>query len=101
MKQPTLKQLIEQADTTVNVEHWIRLGDITEWFSVSKSQATYWVSEMSEIEDFKGGIVRPGHSITLVHYHTLLWYLRWKDENKGLKRKIPPKEINGYYWKAV
>lgn len=101
MKKPTLKQIIECADQEFDTKSWLRLVDIPKYFSISQKQATTWVNEMSDIDEFKPGVMRPGHSTTLVHYYSFIWFLRWKDENSGLKRKIPPKEIDGYYWKAI
>ena len=100
IKQPTLKELIDTAEEKVTAEHWIRFNDIKDLFSVSKNQVSYWLQEMEKIDEFKHGIMRPTHSITLVHYYTFLWFLRWKEANKGLKRKIPPKEIESYRWTA-
>lgn len=101
MKQPTLKQMVEGASHELDTKDWLRLVNISERFSISRYQATMWVNEMSDIDEFKPGVMRPGHSTTLVHYYTLLWFLRWKEANEGLKRKIPPKEIESYHWVAV
>lgn len=102
MKQPTLKDIIEQAENKLIVEHWIRLKDLNGYFiGVTSYQITQYVNEMSNIDEFKPGVMRPGHSTTFVHYWTFVWFLRWKEANKGLKRKIPPKEIESYRWVAV
>ncbi|OJG21622.1 hypothetical protein RU95_GL001145 [Enterococcus avium] len=48
---------------------------------------------MEAIDEFKEGILRPGHSTTFIHVHTFIWFLRWKDENKYRTKKVTPKEI--------
>lgn len=93
MKQPTLQQLIEQAENTVTPEHWYRKSLIPEVFiGMSKSSVDNYCNEMEEIPEFAEGIVKPGHSSTYVHMHTFIWYLKWKHASRyGVK--VKPREV--------
>ncbi|MEO1772950.1 hypothetical protein [Candidatus Enterococcus ferrettii] len=94
MVKPTLKELIEAAENEVNVEDWYRQKMLLEKFKgMSKSTLDGFCKEMLDIQDFAEGIIKPGHSTTFIHYPTFLWFLRWKEANKYLVKKIPPEEV--------
>lgn len=94
MKKPTLKQLIESAERTVNPDDWYRQNMILKKFhGMSKATLMEYCKEMDTIPEFSEGIIRPGHSSTYVHVHTFIWYLRWKDINKYRSKKIEPDSI--------
>lgn len=94
MKKPTLKQLIESAEKVVDPDDWYRQGLILKMFhGMSKTTLIEYCKEMEDIEEFKEGILKPGHSMTFIHVHTFIWFLRWKDENKYRTKKVSPKEV--------
>lgn len=94
MKKPTLKQLIESAEKVVNPDDWYRQSLVLKMFhGMSKTTLIDYCREMEEIDEFKEGILKPGHSITFIHVHTFIWFLRWKDENKYRTKKVSPKEV--------
>lgn len=94
MKKPSLKQLIEVAEKEVNISDWYRQGLLLEVFrGLSKPTLNQYCKEMESIDEFKEGILKPGHSTTFVNIHIFIWYLRWKDENKYRSKKIKPTEV--------
>ncbi|EOI57452.1 hypothetical protein [Enterococcus gilvus] len=94
MKKPTLKQLIESAEKVADPDDWYRQGLILKMFhGMSKTTLIDYCKEMEDIEEFKEGILKPGHSTTFIHVHTFIWFLRWKDENKYRTKKVSPKEV--------
>ncbi|WP_270364367.1 MULTISPECIES: hypothetical protein [Enterococcus] len=94
MKKPTLKQLIESAEKVVDPDDWYRQGLILKMFhGMSKTTLIDYCKEMEDIEEFKEGILKPGHSTTFIHVHTFIWFLRWKDENKYRTKKVSPTEV--------
>ncbi|MBK4866670.1 hypothetical protein CU012_1248 [Enterococcus faecium] len=48
---------------------------------------------MEDIKEFKEGILRPGHSTTFIHYHTFIWFLKWKDANKYRAKTLSPLDV--------
>lgn len=94
MKKPTLKQLIESAEKEVNSDDWYRQKLLLEKFKgMSKSTLEGYCKEMSDIPVFAEGLLKPGHSTTFIHLPTFIWFLRWKEANKYLVKKISPDEV--------
>ncbi|MCB6528930.1 hypothetical protein LI192_06245 [Enterococcus avium] len=94
LKKPTLAELIESAEKNVKPDDWYRQGLILEMFhGMSKTTLVEYCKEMEGIDEFKDGILRPGHSTTFIHVHTFIWFLRWKDENKYRTKKVSPNDI--------
>ncbi|WP_311936098.1 hypothetical protein [Enterococcus avium] len=94
MKKPTLAELIKSAEESVKPDDWYRQGLILNMFhGMSKTTLVEYCKEMEGIDEFKDGILRPGHSTTFIHVHTFIWFLRWKDENKYRTKKVTPTEI--------
>ncbi|MGH1831217.1 hypothetical protein ABE871_07230 [Enterococcus gilvus] len=94
MIKPTLAELIESAEKKVKPDDWYRQGLILKMFhGMSKTTLIEYCKEMEDIDEFKEGILRPGHSTTFIHVYTFIWFLRWKDENKYRAKKLAPSEI--------
>ncbi|OYQ68299.1 hypothetical protein B9P78_00380 [Aerococcus sp. 1KP-2016] len=72
-------EIKEKVDTGI----WYRQISLTELF-VGLSLATIkkYTTEMENLPQFQKGVLKPGHSITLVNYDTFLKFLVWKEENK-------------------
>lgn len=93
MKKPTLKELIESAEKKVEVADWYRKNLLLKKVEgVSESTLNAWQKEMESIPEFAEGIMKPGHSTTLIHYHTFIWFLRWKEATNYQSEKISPRE---------
>ncbi len=75
MKKPTLAELIESAEKNMKPDDWYRQGLILKMFhGMSKTTLVEYCKEMEAIDEFKEGILRPGHSTTFIHVHTFIWF---------------------------
>lgn len=62
---------------------WYRLNQLPNAFVwLRDSTAKAYVKEMETVPEFQGGVIKPGHSTTFVHYDTFVDFLRWKDKLK-------------------
>lgn len=94
MKRLTLKEIIKAAENEVNTDDWYRKKLILEKFKgMSAPTLNNYCKEMEDIEEFEDGIIKPGYSTTFVHIPTFIWFLRWKDVNKGRVKKVKPKDV--------
>lgn len=94
MKKPTLSELIKAAEKTVNTNDWYRQSLLLKTFhGMSKTTLVEYCKEMEGIEEFREGILRPGHSTTFIHYHTFIWFLKWKDANKYRAKSLSPLDV--------
>lgn len=94
MKKPTLSELIKAAEKTVNPDDWYRQGLLLKTFhGMSKTTLVEYCKEMETIPEFAEGILRPGHSTTFIHYHTFIWFLKWKDANKYRVKSLSPSDV--------
>ena len=94
MKKPTLSELIEAAEKTVNPDDWYRQGLLLKTFhGMSKTTLVEYCKEMETIPEFAEGILRPGHSTTFIHYHTFIWFLKGKDANKYRVKSLSPSGV--------
>ena len=94
MKTPTIKELIEISENK-NVEtEWDRKKELLKRFNgLSRSSLDNYQNEMETIPEFSEGVIKPGHSTTFINIHTFIWYLKWKEANRYLSKKISPKEV--------
>lgn len=94
MKRPTLAELIEAAESKVVTAEWDRRGELLIRFNgLSASTLNEYQKEMESIKEFKDGIIKPSPSVTWFNVQVFIWYLKWKEANRYLSKKIPPKEI--------
>jgi hypothetical protein len=72
-------EIKEKVDTGI----WYRQISLTELF-VGLSLATIkkYTTEMENLPQFHKGVLKPGHSITLVNYDTFVEFLKYKEERK-------------------
>ncbi|MHC5248793.1 hypothetical protein [Enterococcus sp. LJL90] len=94
IKQPSLKELIEQMEREVHPEDWYRAVDLhLRFHNLKKSTLNGYLKEMDEHEEFQQGVLRPSHSITWVNIQIFIWYLMWKDAVNYRSKKISPTEF--------
>lgn len=94
MKTPTLEQLVTAAQNRVEVTEWYRKREMLVFFAgMSKSALDNYQKEMEDIPEFKTGIIKPGHSTTFININAFIWYLRWKEANQKVAKKISPRDV--------
>lgn len=94
MKRPTLAELIEAAESKVVIADWDRRDELlTRFNGLSASTLNLYQKEMESIAEFKDGVIKPTPSVTWININIFIWYLKWKEANRYLSKKIPPKEI--------
>lgn len=94
MKTPTIKELIEISENKDVETEWDRKKELLKRFNgLSRSSLDNYQNEMEAIPEFSGGVIKPGHSTTFINIHTFIWYLKWKEANRYLSKKISPKEV--------
>ena len=94
VKKPTIPELIESLESKAVPEDWHRPHELLKRFSgLSKSTLNAYQKEMESYPEFKEGVIKPTHSVTWINYHVLLLFLKWKEANRYLARKVTPKEF--------
>lgn len=94
MKTPTIKELIEISENKDVETEWDRKKELLKRFNgLSRSSLDNYQNEMEAIPEFSEGVIKPGHSTTFINIHTFIWYLKWKEANRYLSKKISPKEV--------
>lgn len=94
MNRPSFEELLATADSKEVIEDWDRPSELMKRFNgLSRSQLSVFQREMEEIEEFKSGVLKPSYNLVFIYYPTFIWYLRWKDANQLLAKKISPKEV--------
>lgn len=94
MKRPTPEELLKQIEGKVVKAEWDRREELlTRFNGLSKSTLNLYQKEMEEIPEFKEGILKPTHSVTFINLDIFIIFLRWKEANRYLSRKIPASEI--------
>lgn len=94
MKTPTIKELIEISQNKDVETEWDRKKELLKRFNgLSRSSLDLYQNEMESIPEFAEGVIKPGHSTTFINIHTFIWYLKWKEANRYLSKKIAPKEV--------
>lgn len=100
MKIPTIKQLIEMSEGKEVVAEWDRKKELLIRFNgLSRSSLDNYQKEMENIPEFAVGVIKPGHSTTFINIQTFIWYLKWKEANRYLSKKLSPKEVLENYKK--
>lgn len=94
MKSPTIEELIKVAEEKEVSTEWDRKKELLKRFNgLSRSTLDNYQSEMESIPEFAEGVIKPGHSTTFINIHIFVWYLRWKEANRYVSKKLSPKEI--------
>lgn len=94
MKTPTIKELIEISQNKDVETEWDRKKELLKRFNgLSRSSLDLYQNEMESIPEFSEGVIKPGHSTTFINIHTFIWFLKWKEANRYLSKKISPKEV--------
>jgi len=94
MKIPTITELIEMSNGKEVEAEWDRKKELLKRFNgLSKSSLDNYQNEMESISEFSQGVIKPGHSTTFINIHTFIWYLKWKEANRYLSKKLSPKEV--------
>lgn len=96
MKRPTINELIEISKGKEVVAEWDRKKELLIRFNgLSRSSLDYYQKEMESIPEFAEGIIKPGHSTTFININIFIWYLKWKEANRYLSKKISPSDVLG------
>lgn len=94
MKQPTLKDLISEAETKEVTAEWDRRDELMIRFhGLSRTTLNTYQREMETIPEFKQGVIKPTPSVTWININVFIWYLKWKEANRYMVKKVTPKEV--------
>ena len=94
MKTPTINELIEMSEGKEVAAEWDRKKELLIRFNgLSRSTLDNYQSEMEHIPEFSKGVIKPGHSTTFINIDVFIQYLKWKEGNRYLSKKIPPSKI--------
>ncbi len=94
MKIPTITELIEMSNGKEVEAEWDRKKELLIRFNgLSRSSLDNYQKEMESIPEFAQGVIKPGHSTTFINIATFIWYLKWKEANRYLSKKLSPKEV--------